>query len=52
MYSKDYVGPYECNNAVALCISNADQKELDYVTGQIIRSVQEMLEEIQDQNRN
>lgn len=51
MYSKDFVGPYLCNNPVAQCISNADLEEEKLIKGKIILSVQEMLEAIETHNK-
>lgn len=50
LYSKDFVGPYSCNNPVAKCISNADLQEEMLVKAQLILSIREMLEAIQTHN--
>lgn len=50
LYSKDFVGPYSCNNPVAKCISNADLQEELLVKAKLIVTIEEMLEAIQTHN--
>lgn len=51
LYSKDFVGPYSCDNKVAKCISNADLQEELLVKAQLILTIREMLDAIQEHNQ-
>lgn len=52
LYSKDFLGPYSCDNPVAKCISNTDLQEEMLVKAKLILTIEEMLEAIQDHNGN
>lgn len=52
MYSKEFVGPYSCNNPVAKCISNADLQEDLLVKAKLIVTIEEMIEAIKNTNRD
>lgn len=51
LYSKEFIGPYKCDNAVAKCISNIDLEEELRIKAILILTIGEMLEEIDRHNR-